>query len=139
MIKNFDKLNERVAKEWAGDNGFKGEVGGWVYNTVTGEAVCQGWSAFWTKHRTDILNSLTFGLSAFKTFQDLLDAAGDYRPTMRVDCHWQLLVLATEYNREQKRRGDDRRAYTPVFPKGYPEYMVKLVTDPVVVVGGKSF
>ena len=55
------------------------------------------------------LDSLTRELSAFRTFQDLLDAP-NYRPTIlqRTLKH---VRLADAYDRAQAARGDARRAY----------------------------
>ena len=140
MLCKFDNITDRLAKEWAQDHGYRGEQGGWIYSKTLIKPVCQGWSTFFHKFKTQILDATTREFSAFATFQALLDAKGGYRPTLRVDAHWQLLILATEYNREQKRRGDERRAYTPVWPKNFPEYMQRLVTNPMVYVGGgRSF
>lgn len=49
--------------------------------------------------------------TAFRTFQDLLDAAGGYRPTLKID-YPDLARLAVVYDEAQRLRGDPRRAYT---------------------------
>jgi len=62
-----------------------------------------------------IFDELTADYSGFKTFQELLDAKGDYRPTItlrgesaprRADKEF----LAQLYDKAQELRGDERRA-----------------------------
>ena len=61
--------------------------------------------------RMDItLESLTRKLTAFCTFEELLDRGGHYVPTF--DCtNPDCTRLADLYDQEQERRGDDRRAF----------------------------
>jgi hypothetical protein len=57
------------------------------------------------------LDQVTRDLSAFASFQSLLDAQGGYRPTIlpRSIGH---RILAAHYDAAQAKRGDERRAYT---------------------------
>lgn len=65
------------------------------------------------------LDTLTQLYSAFESFQELLDAPGDYRPTVYMD-HPQKVRLANAYDQAQSARGDARRAHRvhlPTWPK----------------------
>ena len=69
----------------------------------------------------DNLNAITSRLTAFASFAALLDAAGNYRPTIRCTREVNrfakkqeladLLTLANAYDQAQAARGDARRAY----------------------------
>lgn len=48
--------------------------------------------------------------TAFKTFEELLTAKGDYRPSIPMGKPWGS-VLANAYDEAQEARGDYRRAY----------------------------
>ena len=61
-----------------------------------------------TKTR-EYLDKLTKRLTAFDRFLDLLNAPGNYRPTLRRD-EPGAEELADAYDQEQARRGDRRRA-----------------------------
>ena len=52
--------------------------------------------------------SLTATLTAFDSFDDLLNAPGGYRPSLTRPCQQ---TLADLYDDAQKRRGDPRRAF----------------------------
>lgn len=54
----------------------------------------------------------TAALTAFATLADLVNAAGNYRPTIRPDAtDRRYEVLADAYDRAQRDRGDSRRAW----------------------------
>lgn len=60
-----------------------------------------------------LIDDMTRRVSAFSSFEDLLSAGGNYRPSLRVskgpdseECR-----LAEIYDMEQEIRGDGRRAY----------------------------
>jgi hypothetical protein len=63
------------------------------------------------------LNDLTRKHSAFRSFGDLLNAAGNYRPTIRSNVrgdysgNLERNTLAMAYDDHQQMRGDERRAY----------------------------
>lgn len=57
------------------------------------------------------LNRITRQQSAFPDFEGILQAGGNYRPTIELSS-WDRYVLAHEYDLEQERRGDPRRAHT---------------------------
>jgi hypothetical protein len=57
------------------------------------------------------LDRITRQQTAFPRFEDMLDAKGHYSPTLELS-NWDRVTLAIEYNKEQERREDDRRAYT---------------------------
>jgi hypothetical protein len=59
---------------------------------------------------TTALNALTANLSAFATFTALLDAAGNYRPTVHLKSAGHV-ELADAYDAAQAARGDSRRAF----------------------------
>lgn len=60
--------------------------------------------------KTAELDTLTRTLTAFATFQDLLDAQGGYRPSL-VKRDAQTFALANAYDAAQSKRGDSRRAF----------------------------
>lgn len=115
---------ERAAKEWAareGQNGSRwvGSPGGYVrYQTDDGSrgpVYVHGWWSFARLHDAAILDWLTRRLTAFASFDEMLEAPGGYRPTMIIqrgnarDWRWQL--LADAYDLGQIKRGDPRRVY----------------------------
>ena len=59
----------------------------------------------------DDLDELTRSLSAFSSFNELLNAGGNYRPTIHVEHSPDHLALAVFYDAAQKARGDERRTY----------------------------
>ena len=70
---------------------------------------------FWT--RADHLDKLVRKHSGFSSFSDLIDAKGDYRPTIATarmtgtQVGLELVTIANAYDAEQQARGDERRAY----------------------------
>ncbi len=62
------------------------------------------------------LDAITLYHTAFRSFRELLDAAGDYRPTLRTESAYQehdrreLTELADAYDSAQAGRRDRRRA-----------------------------
>jgi hypothetical protein len=62
------------------------------------------------------LDALTLCHTAFRTFQDLLDAKGGYTPSLRTgstnnaEHRRELAEIADAYDAAQQRRGDARRA-----------------------------
>lgn len=70
---------------------------------------------------TSVLDDLTRSLTAWPSFDAMLDAGGDYRPSMYVrPCnrsHAEVRraarteILADAYDAAQSARGDERRAY----------------------------
>jgi hypothetical protein len=126
LLKSYDRLNIRYAKEWAKENGFEGAQGGHIYRTHPGDKpgpVCQGYSEFFRRFYWDIMNGLTRSFSAFKTFDELLRAPGGYRPTIHANQNWRKAFLASEYNRVQRERGDERRAFVPEWPEGFSSFL----------------
>jgi hypothetical protein len=51
--------------------------------------------------------------ACFASFEDLVDAKGGYRPTLRIDESDELCELAVAYDAFQASRGDTRRAFVP--------------------------
>jgi hypothetical protein len=58
----------------------------------------------------DLRRALTRALTAFDTFEELVDARGGYRPTIYRDTAAKRLLRAA-YDRWQRMRNDDRRAH----------------------------
>ena len=56
------------------------------------------------------LDRITRTLTAFKSFQELLDAPGGYFPSLRAGSLFHT-VLAGAYDKAQAKRGDTRRAF----------------------------
>lgn len=56
------------------------------------------------------LDALTVAHSVFDSFAALVNAAGDYRPTINCDCD-ERRQLAGAYDRFQRERNDSRRAH----------------------------
>lgn len=79
------------------------------------------------------LDDLTTANSCFRSFDDLLNAKGDYRPT--IDCSdADRLELADGYDAAQAKRNDPRRAFRsrdPLNPANRPrrEYETKMHND----------
>lgn len=109
---------DQLCREWAAEvKGWAkrpGGSGGWVYtNQGEGRPVCQGWSSIWYWHRREICSWLTRSLTAFDSFEGMVQAAGGFRPTLLIlrPSDWRAAFLADEYDREQAQRNDPRRAY----------------------------
>lgn len=62
------------------------------------------------------LNFIVAKNSAFATMKELLNAPGNYRPSLNCD-KAELEYLADEYDRRQEERRDDRRAFRNYSPK----------------------
>jgi hypothetical protein len=58
----------------------------------------------------DVLDCITRDLHTAASFEDLLNAAGNYRPTLDVQ-NMAGLMLADAYDATQAARGDGRRAF----------------------------
>ena len=51
-------------------------------------------------------------VSCFKSFKSLINAKGNYRPTIRIDVLGRKgRILRDAYNKSQEKRDDPRRAY----------------------------
>ena len=57
------------------------------------------------------IDALTNELTAFATFEDMLNAEGGYRPSFYVEYDPRFRELADAYDKAQAERGDPRRAY----------------------------
>jgi hypothetical protein len=57
-----------------------------------------------------VLNWICWKYTAFKKFDDLVNADGNYRPSLDVGV-FLLRILADGYDRAMEKRGDSRRAY----------------------------
>jgi hypothetical protein len=120
-------LAEKAAREYGLAHGYKGAQGGWIWRVdASGLAqgkhpVCQGWFNFWTIFRREIENHFTQKLTAFPTFDAMVNPESKtYRPTILVrdtPRDWRQAFLASAYDVYQGAafRRDPRRAYT-----GYP-------------------
>lgn len=64
-----------------------------------------------TNKTTRRLDRITREQTAFRDFEDLMTARGNYRPTIELS-NWDRVVLAHHYDAEQIRRGSELRAYT---------------------------
>lgn len=103
-----------LMKAWASQAGYRGDRGGWI--SRDGTPIIQGWSSFAESHYLDrALDWVCRTATAFPDFKSMLNAEGNYRPTLRADLDWRFIVLAQEYDRAQKRRRDPRRAFTVGF------------------------
>jgi len=112
-----DDLNT-VMRAWGREMGYVGARGGWIYFAVGGKPICQGWWSVWTTARQDVLNWLTRRHTAFQNFDELLDTAPSYRPTICLR-NAGTRALAAAYDQVQAARGDARRAYTYPYRPGY--------------------
>lgn len=84
--------------------------------------VAHGWSGYARRFRSEILDWIVSEVSNYPTFDALLDAAGGYYPTMRIDVDWRMLPLADAYDAGQEERADRRRAFrTMPEPEAVPE------------------
>lgn len=78
------------------------EIQEWIRLTVAAEIE--------REEAHDRARELTHSLTAFNSFEDLLEAKGNYRPSM--DMRYAAAVeLADLYDAAQEARGDNRRAY----------------------------
>lgn len=57
------------------------------------------------------LDAITAHVTAARTFRELVEAEGNYRPTIRLDQGFTHEALADLYDAAQQHRGDGRRAY----------------------------
>lgn len=57
------------------------------------------------------LDRITREQTAFRDFEDLMTARGNYRPTIELS-NWERVVLASHYDQQQAERGSELRAYT---------------------------
>lgn len=64
------------------------------------------------------LDSLVAYRTAFRNFQELVDAAGGYRPTICPKDAWDYVLIAA-YNDYQRKRNDHRRTYSPGMAKSF--------------------
>lgn len=105
---------EKAARAWAATKGWKGARGGWIYSptsaTSPARAIVQGWFNLYSTYRADILNYMTRRLTAFDSWDALVNTPAMYRPTIRPRS-WRERFLADAYDVHQERRGDPRRAY----------------------------
>lgn len=89
-----------------------------------GKVVAHGWSGYARRYRPEILDWIVAEVSAYPSFDALLDASGGYYPTMRIDVDWRMLPLADAYDAGQEDRADRRRAFRtmpPAEPAHEPE------------------
>lgn len=76
-----------------------------------GRVVAHGWSGYARRYRAEILDWIVADVSAYGSFDALLDASDGYYPTMRIDVDWRMLPLADAYDAGQEDRADRRRAF----------------------------
>lgn len=62
------------------------------------------------QHKREQLDEICRTMSGFSTFFGLVNAKGDYRPSIDLGIP-EMKYLADEYDKFQEARGDDRRAY----------------------------
>jgi hypothetical protein len=87
-----------------------------------GRVVAHGWSGYARRHRPEILDWIVAEVSAYGSFESLLDASDGYYPTMRIDVDWRMLPLADAYDAGQEDRADRRRAFRAMpAPEPIPE------------------
>jgi len=100
-----------LAKLWGAAHGYEGREGGWIYRND--QPVRQGWYSFFLRHKTTMLDWLTTQLTASRTFQELLDAPGVYRPTLLTSGRggWKYEILAEAFDAAQRERGNPKRAH----------------------------
>lgn len=108
-----------AAKWYAEHHNMAGGKGGWIYRTKDGHTstpVVQGWHSFYEIFRRQIRDALTSAITAFDTFDQLVNAPPGYLPTLmfsQARGDYMYRVLASEYNKWQAWRNDPRRALTP--------------------------
>jgi hypothetical protein len=82
-----------------------------AYTKARGQRdLVQDWSDYATRHERAIRNWATREFTVFRDFAGMVNAHGNYTPTLRIDRNWQLLALANAYDDHQRRVGDPRRA-----------------------------
>lgn len=79
----------------------------WFSGHTPLSSVLREFRAFILPYRLD---AITTENSAFKSFDSLLNAAGNYRPSIDLRVK-NMLLLADEYDKAQYARNDTRRAY----------------------------
>ena len=105
-----EKTINDLAKDWGLKNGYHGKPGGWIYFGT--KPIAQGWGGLYTARKKEMLDDLTREFTVgFNTFDELLNAPGGYRPTLRIDRDWRLAVFSTIYDIRQDMRDDPRRAF----------------------------
>src|SRR5574340_468454 len=57
------------------------------------------------------LNQTTKKYTAFESFDDMVNAAGEYRPTLRSESVPDLKILADYYDKAKETKGDPRQAF----------------------------
>jgi len=104
-----------MAREWATEErGWASAGGGWIRRQQgEGSVVCQGWGSVYAHYKTEILNYYTSLLTCSESFDALVKAPGNYRPTLIVGGKggWRYEGLAEAYDLAQAKRNDPRRAY----------------------------
>jgi len=60
------------------------------------------------------LNQTTRKYTAFESFNDMVNAEGGYRPSLRSESIPDLKILADYYDKAQEAKGDRRRAHRTV-------------------------
>lgn len=107
---SYAQDEKAAVRAWGAEHGLRGRSGGWIYNDA-GYAVTQGWGSVFYTHRRRILDWLTVKLTAFDTFEQMVERTGPtYRPTI-LPTNALYRFLADQYDLAQRGRGDPRRAY----------------------------
>jgi hypothetical protein len=105
-----DRDRNDTVRAWAHEtHGWHGATGGWVYDS-RGRAVRQGWGSILYSYRREIRDWLTVRLTAFESFDAMLNTSPTYRPTI-FERNAQYRFLADEYDLAQAIRHDPRRAF----------------------------
>jgi hypothetical protein len=59
----------------------------------------------------ETLDEITRKYTAFESFEDMVNAEGNYRPTLRTESVEELKILADFYDKVQEDKGDPRRVF----------------------------
>ena len=103
-------LLERAAKEYGKTRGWAGNHGGWIYKNDYDRPIAQGWHAVGSIRFREIADYYTARLTAFDSFQALLDTHESYCPTIRPTT-WREVFLADAFDRAMYDRKSPRRAW----------------------------
>lgn len=99
-----------AAKAYAKAHGEHGGRGGWIYD-AHGRALTQGWDSYEAAYYVRIRDWVTAQVTAFDTFQALIDTNERYSPTLLARRGWRERYVADHFDLRAYQLGQGRRAW----------------------------
>lgn len=98
-----------AAKAFAATRGDHGGRGGWIYD-IHGRALTQGWFSYERAYYREIRDWVTRQVTAFDSFQALVDTDPRYRPTL-IPRSWRERYVADHFDLRAYQLDQPRRAW----------------------------